>query len=231
MDIQKDLWYACLRMRMDVQKLRNACYQGDDDAVKNILEIGLVDINAADDEGVTALMCAVYGNHPSTVKTLLSSPGIRLDTADENGFTALHMACYYDDSSSLIPLLAEHRGCTSAVLNKRVMYGETPLMQAVATYNLECVKELGKLEGTNFHAKYNGGETLLDVARRGFNKKDKDEVIKYLLEKQKKETLEEKAAYHVATHLSHVEDVEELGLPRTQIGEKLISLVSKFLDY
>ena len=213
---------------MDIQKeLCDACNDGDDDAVKNILERGMVDINAADDDGVTALMCAVRGKNPSILKTLLSRPGIRIDTADEYGHTALHWACESDESSSKIPLLAEHRRCTSVDINKRAMHGNTPLMNAVYYGNLECVKELGKLEGTNFRTKNNGGKSLLDVARIRYDyKNDGDEVIKYLLEKQKKETLEEKAAYHVATHLNNVEDVDKLEIPQT-----LYSLVKKFLDY
>ena len=166
-------------------------------------------------------------NHPGIVKTLLTIPDLRLDTADECGRTALHWACFTDENSSIIiPLLALHRGCTSAVLNKRAMYGFTPLMIAVDSYSLECVKELGKFEGTNFRAKNERGETLLDVARMSpYYENDNDEMIKYLLEKQKEETLAEKAAYHVASHINNVQDAERLGIPRT-----LCSLVNKFFD-
>ena len=55
---------------------------------------------------------------------------------------------------------------------------------------------------------------------------DDDEVVKYLKEKQKEETLEEKAAYIVASHINNVEDVEKLEIPRS-----LFSLIKKFLDY
>ena len=55
---------------------------------------------------------------------------------------------------------------------------------------------------------------------------DDDEVVKHLKEKQKEETLEEKAAYIVASHINNVEDVEKLEIPRS-----LFSLIKKFLDY
>ena len=211
---------------MDVQLL-NACLSGYNDDVKNILELGRLDINAAVNvHGYTALIWAVFGIQPSIVKTLLSSPDIRLDPADENGSTALHWACGVDKRSSLIPLLAQHTSCTSENINKRNKLGETPLMFAVDNHNLVGVKEMGKLEGTNFRTKNNRGQTLLDVARRSkYYENEDDEIIKYLLEKQKKETLEEKAAYHVATNINN-DDVEKLEIPRT-----LYSLVTKFLDF
>ena len=177
-------------------ELWDACYDGDDDVVKNILEGGMVDL--------------------------------RLYTANEfGGATALHMACAFK-RPSIIPLLAKHRSCTSAVLNKRDEDGYTPLMLAVFFHDLESVEELGKLEGINFRTVNNVGETLLDVARLSlyYVNDDDDEVVKYLLEKQKRETLEEKAAYHVAAHISNVEDVEKLEIPLT-----LFSLVQKFLEF
>ena len=68
----------------------------------------------------------------------------------------------------------------------------------------------------------------LDVARLSepYVNDDHDELLKYLLEKQKRETLEEKAAYHVAAHINNEEDVEKLEIPRS-----LFSLVKKFLVY
>ena len=95
-------------------------------------------------------------------------------------------------------------------------------MTAVFYHNLEGVKELGKLEGTNFRTKDDGGQTLLDMAK----KNDDDEMIKYLVEKEKKETLAEKAAYQAAKHLNNEEDVSTLEIPRT-----LYSLITKFLDF
>ena len=174
-----------------------------------------------------AQIASLTGANP---QTLLSRPDIRLDLADHKyGCTALHNACDGEDRPSIIPLIAQHRSCTSADINKRSKFGATPLMAAVEESKLECVKELGKLEGTNFRTKNNRGETLIDVARRsctgGYYEWYDDKIIKYLIEKQKKETLKEKAAYHVARHLNNVEDVEKLGIPRT-----LYSLVRKFID-
>ena len=179
----------------------------------------MVDINAAE-YYLTPLMHAVNNNHPNVVKALLTSRDLKLDIADDEGDTALHYACDEDDTSSIIPLLGQDRRCTLALLNKRNEYGETPLMNAVARHNLECVKELDKLEGTNFRTENNAGETLLDVARGEF------ELIKYLVEKQKKETLAEKAAFHVAKCINNMEDVENLEIPVT-----LYSLVKKFFDH
>ena len=55
---------------------------------------------------------------------------------------------------------------------------------------------------------------------------ERAKLIKYLLEKKKRETLAEKAAYHVARHIKSVEDVNKLEIPFT-----LHSLVTKFFEY
>merc|ERR1719318_287539 len=173
------------------------------------------------------VMCS--SSNPSIVKMLLSNPALKLDTAESVlGDTALHLVCVSDLRPFLIPLVAQDKRCTSAVLNKRNDRGETPLMAAVTSRSLECVKELGKLEGTNFRTVNNEGKTLLDVARNDDDDEENEtaDLIKYLLEKKTKETLEEKAAYHVATLINNIEDVEKLEIPLT-----VHSLVKKFLLY
>ena len=43
--------------------------------------------------------------------------------------------------------------------------GMTAVMEAVTRGNIDCVKEMGKLDGTNFHTKNATGESLIDNAR------------------------------------------------------------------
>ena len=103
-------------------------------------------------------------------------------------------------------------------------------MQTVLRNNLECVKELAKLEETNFNTKNNDAESLLygvrclqNGERKGKAKWKK--MIKYLLERKKKETLAEITAYQVAVQLHTAEDAKKLDIPHS-----LHSLVIKFFD-
>ena len=50
-------------------------------------------------------------------------------------------------------------------------------MVAVDCGHLDCVKEMDKLEGTNFRTKNGAGDTLVDVVRQGGH----EDVLEYLL--------------------------------------------------
>merc|ERR1712179_240448 len=91
-------------------------------------------------------------------------------------------------------------------------------MWAVMFGNLECLKEMEKLQGTNFRIKNQFGEGLLDVARKRlvrkkYRKEERLSVLCYLLHRSKVESLKELAAHAVACHLSCDTDVEKLDVP------------------
>ena len=109
------------------------------------------------------------------------------------------------------------RRCTPAVLNKKDIDGESPLIWAVKNGNLESLKEMEKLHGTNFHTKNSSGEGLVDVARRRIGKNYRKEeylaVLEYLLNRKKVESLKELAAHSVACLVSCDDDLEKLDVP------------------
>ena len=89
-------------------------------------------------------------------------------------------------------------------------------MWAVKNGNLESLKEMEKLHGTNFHTKNSSGEGLVDVARRiaeNYGKEAYMAVFEYLLNRKKVESLKEMAAHSVACLLSCEDDVEKLDVP------------------
>ena len=133
------------------------------------------------------------------------------------GFTALHFACVKDGvSPTVISLLGRDRRCTPIVLNKKDNGGDSPLMLAVMFGNLESLREMEKLEGTNFHTKNSYGEGLVDVARRveeNYGQEKCMAVLEYLLNRKKVESLKEMAAHSVARLLSSEDDVEKLDVP------------------
>ena len=202
-----------------------ACEFGDLETMNAMISRGLFDLN--DDDLLlpssffdhTLLMYATIHNQASIVSMLLTHNNLVLDKArEEDGATALHLACNSMRTSfPIISLLGNDRRCTPAVLNKKDDYGNSPLMRAVMNGNLECIKEMDKLHGINFHTKNKYGEGLLDVARRSiggkYRKEEHKAVLEYLLNRRKIESLKELSAHAVASLLPCDADVEQLEIP------------------
>jgi len=202
--------------------VKNACEFGDIETVNALISRGLVDINILLPSlfiNNTLLMHATIHNQASIVSMLLTHNNLVLDKArEEDGATALHLACAFKGTSfPIISLLGNDRRCTPAVLNKKDDDGNSPLMWAVMNGNLECIKEMEKLHGTNFHIKNKYGEGLLDVARGSIGGKSRKEehkaVLEYLLNRRKIESLKELSAHAVASLLPCDADVEQLEIP------------------
>merc|ERR1719233_137929 len=157
---------------------------------------------------------------PSVVSLLLSYNELVLDKATKEGYTALHFACDVGEGGTsfpVIPLLGRDRRCTPVVLNKKDNDGDSPLMWAVLVGNLQSLKEMEKLQGTNFRTENRFGEGLLDVALKRIRKKSRKEdhmnVLQYLLNRSKVESLKVLAAHAVACLISSDPDVEKLDVP------------------
>ena len=198
-------------------KLGDACEFGDIVTMEELLIGGLVDINVCIRD-LTPLMHATALNQTSMVSMLLAYNNLELDTASWEGYNAFHFACGKGGASfPIISVLGSDRRCTPAVLNKKDNYGNSPLMSAVKLGNLECIKEMDKLHGTNFRTQNRYGEGLLDVAWRRIRKKSRKEdheaVLEYLLNRRKIESLKELSAHAVARLLSCEVDVKELDVP------------------
>ena len=164
---------------MSKKELCNACATGYNQTVEAILARGQVDVNSHDQYGTTPLMWAMCSNHPSIVTTILAYPHTKLDCSNTyTGDTGLHYACCCN-SPSVIPIIGQDRRCTPDILNIRDRGGRTPLMRAAEQGYLDCVKELDRLEGTDFQTKNSQGETLIEVTRR----KNHAAVVQYLEER------------------------------------------------
>jgi len=191
--------------------LGEACESGDIERVRELLTGGLADINNDYYEGRTPLMIATLNNKTSVVSLLLTHKDLILDKVTDEGYTALHIACVcVEGGTSAIPLLGSDKRCTPVVLNKKDNDGNTPLMWAVFYGNLQSLKEMDKLQGTNFRTENKDGEGLLDVARK---ENQMSSVLEYLLNRRKVESLKVLAAHAVASLLSCDTDVEKLDFP------------------
>ena len=166
-------------------------------------------VNKKNRLGWTPLMVAVHGGHLDIVRILLEHPGIKLNITRNPGETALHYACDHN-RVSIIKLLCQDSRCSPGVINKKDSDGATPLMRAVHEGNLDIVKELD-IEGTDFFTKDWDGTTLIEMARRWHN----EEVLEYLMERNKVDSLKVIATHNVARYVKKKADIETLEIPAT----------------
>ena len=159
--------------------------------------------------GKTALMIAVSSRQHEIVRRLLEVPGIQLGKTNSYGNAALHHACL-SNNVSIVKLLCQDSRCCPSLVNMKNKIGFTPLMIAVHNGNLDIVKELD-MEGSDFFAKDDDGTTLIEVARRN----NDFEVLKYLIERNKVDSLKVIAGHNVARHEKNKADVETLEIPET----------------
>ena len=168
---------------MSIEKLINAVEGEHEDEVKRLLSGGL-DVNSLIESMWTALDIAMRQNKVSIVKLLLARPETRLDITDNTGYTPLlHIACEENSAEVIRPYCRDAR-CTPALLNMKCD-GSTPLMEAVYWGNLDCVRELARVEGVDWETKNSDGDSLLEMARR--NEHQAPEIVAFLEEREGQE--------------------------------------------
>jgi len=204
------------RQEATIDDLANACAHGDIEEVKRILGSGEVDVNAEDRGGVAPLLYVMLYNRIDILRLLLARDDLDLGVRGRyTGCTALHQAYllhYLVQLSSypIIEIFCHDYRCTPGIVNTEDYQGETVLYKAVKAGYLDIVKELDKVEGTDFHTKDSQGDTLVEVARRCGH----DEVVEYLVERNKKvDSLKVIAAKTVAKYMKAESDVEHLEIP------------------
>jgi ankyrin repeat protein len=97
-----------------------------------------IDLNVQDEQGNTALMLAVKGNHMDLVAALMNHPGVALNVQDNGGDTALMLAVK-GNHLDLVVALMNHPGID---LNVQDNGGDTALMYAAAYNQLDVVISL-----------------------------------------------------------------------------------------
>jgi len=200
---------------VNTRKLRRACRLGKTEEVEVVLGGGDVDVNGTDYDGSDylpgsrpPLTIAVYNEHLDIVRILLEQPGIQLGKRCNAGYTALHYACFAG-SVTIVQLLCEHSRCSPAIRNKKDRHGDTPLMTAVYCDELEIVKKLD-IKGTDFFTTRHG-RSLMEVAAA----EDNADVLEYLMEREKVDSLQVIAAVNIAKCVENKADVKALEIPET----------------
>ena len=178
--------------------------------VRDIVASKEVDINDNGYCGDPPIYWAIKANQVDIVKYLLTQPELQLERRDSDYlFTALHWAL---NNVSMLQLFIQDKRCSPSIVNMKNIAGMTVLMRAVKMGSLDAVKELDKVEGTDFCTKDEYGKTLIEVAR----KKKRTAVLEYLMERNKKvDRLVVIAAYSLAKYVKNENDVKVLEIPHT----------------
>ena len=153
-----------------VNNIISATVNGNLNKVRNLISNG-VNVNKADDKGMTSLMWASMKGHAGVVKLLLNN-GANVNKADKYGKTPLLVASYWGHTE-VVKLLLEK----GANVNKETRGGGTPLSIASgSTGDAEVVKLLLE-KGANVNKADKYGSTPLHQA----SMYGKTEVVKLLL--------------------------------------------------
>jgi ankyrin repeat protein len=119
-------------------ELLQAVRDGDLGSAESLLT-GQANVNAAANDGTTALGWAVYKNNEAMVDLILRSgmDGPDVNAANENGVSPLHLACINQNSRIAAKLLR-----AGADPNVTKWTGETPLMTCSNTGTVDAVNDL-----------------------------------------------------------------------------------------
>ncbi|MGE5195867.1 MAG: ankyrin repeat domain-containing protein [Anaerolineae bacterium] len=106
-------------------------------AALQFLELGIIDLDAIDENGRTALHWACAAGLIDLVKTLIQE-GADLDATDEMGQTPFHLACQYNQVEMVKALIQNY----SIDINQKDQSDRTPLHCAWINGHLQLAEEL-----------------------------------------------------------------------------------------
>jgi ankyrin repeat protein len=104
--------------------------------IEDILAYTLVDVNARNEDGWTALMWAAHMGNEKVVELLLNHPGIDVNLQNESGWTALMYGAFWGKEKS-VELLLNHPGIDD---NLRRNDGQIALVIAADQKKTKCVE-------------------------------------------------------------------------------------------
>jgi ankyrin repeat protein len=118
-------------------ELIQAVKRGDPQSVRTLLDNG-GNVNAAQNDGTSALAWAVYHDNEPVVDLLVNyGDGADVNAPNEYGINPLHLACMNQNAEMVNKLLR-----AGADPNNEKWTGETPLMTCANTGTLEAVRAL-----------------------------------------------------------------------------------------
>nr|XP_033328163.1 uncharacterized protein LOC117221368 [Megalopta genalis] len=176
------------------------------DMVKFLVNRGLTDFNAKDNNGSTALHMAARHGYVDIVKYLANENLVDINAQDKNGTTVLHLAAWFGHSEIMRFLINEKQ----ADYNIKDCDGRA-MLQMVAIYgDIDMMKFLIDEHQADFTAKDYDGDTVLHMAASCGHL----DLVKYLVNEKKIDVnaVEEEGTtiLHMAACFGHMNVVEFL---------------------
>ncbi len=130
------------------------------DVVRALLEKGDVEVNAADEQGWSALIHSITNGQNEIIRVLLDSRRIDVNLCDVYGQTALHIEAEAVNKNAVI---AEWLIDSGALLDIDDRDGMTPFLRAIEAHNFPVARCLIE-RGCNAYARSNDGRSCLHIA-------------------------------------------------------------------
>jgi ankyrin repeat protein len=132
---------------------------GDEEEIRELLQIPNININVRNENDETPLHEAVKTKNSSVIKLLLGQEDIQVNAKDKQGYTPLSIAVEQNSRLATLALL-QAEGIDVDTKNK---WGNSPLHLALQKDNQELVEHL-IIKGANINAADNHGITPLHIA-------------------------------------------------------------------
>merc|ERR1711962_1952159 len=129
-------------MAAEQNNLWTKCMDGKLEEVRLALQAGADPNTRGGSDNWTCLMVAIWKNYEALVDLLLAQPGIEVNAEDQNNNTALYYTCYIGNVAILSKLL----DVPGLQMNKKNVWGRTPIMRAIRSGQTEAVRLMAAVE-------------------------------------------------------------------------------------
>jgi len=164
-------------------KLWKACFDGNVEDLRILLQNEQIDITWEYDHGITVFSLTCAKGHIEVVKLLLSNERVDINKVDNNGWTSFHGACALGQTEVVKYLFESGREID---INKRTLEGKTGLDYAKEKGSMDIVELID-----SFQKRMENEKIKLEVEKKFKEEKGKLEDERKKIENQRKKLEEE----------------------------------------